>query len=233
MRKLNKYSYEEIKSAVEKSITIANVCRELNIGVKGGNYKTMKKYIEYYNIDTSHFQTKNAHLKGKFNFKKRIPLDDILIENSKYLNNTNLKNRLFDENLKLNICEVCGIDKWNNKRLVLQLDHINGINTDNRLENLRIICPNCHSQTDTFCGKQNSKKYLKEKEKLENNGKTIAQINKSLKDRRVERPDKEQLKKLIIENGFQGTGRIYKLDGNSIKKWCEQYNMSKYIKDYK
>ena len=83
--------------------------------------------------------------------RDKIPLKDILVENSSY-QSTKLKKRLVDEGIKKDYCEICGQgNTWNDKLLVLQLDHINGIHTDNRLENLRIVCPNCHTQTDTFC----------------------------------------------------------------------------------
>lgn len=83
--------------------------------------------------------------------RDKIPLKDILVENSTY-QSTKLKKRLVDEEIKQDRCEICGQgNTWNDKLLVLQLDHINGIHTDNRLENLRIVCPNCHTQTDTFC----------------------------------------------------------------------------------
>ena len=83
--------------------------------------------------------------------RDKIPLKDILVENSTY-QSTKLKKRLVDEGIKQDRCEICGQgNTWKDKLLVLQLDHINGIHTDNRLENLRIVCPNCHTQTDTFC----------------------------------------------------------------------------------
>lgn len=86
------------------------------------------------------------------NFGK-YPLNEILAGKYPQYKTGHLKRRLIEEGLKENRCEKCGIKEWNNKKIVCQLDHINGIPTDHRLENLRILCPNCHSQTDTFCGK--------------------------------------------------------------------------------
>lgn len=80
-----------------------------------------------------------------------IPLEQVLVEHSTYTNRQSLKRKLIKAGLKKNECEVCGNDpEWNGLPLVLQLDHINGVGDDNRIENLRIICPNCHTQTDTF-----------------------------------------------------------------------------------
>ena len=90
---------------------------------------------------------------GKSNSTK-YSLEEILVENSKYNNTTALKARLINEKRIEYKCAFCGnIGEWNGKKLVLVLDHINGNHTDNRIENLRLLCPNCHSQTDTFAGK--------------------------------------------------------------------------------
>jgi 5-methylcytosine-specific restriction endonuclease McrA len=75
-----------------------------------------------------------------------------------YKNTSSLKIRLYNEGLKTKQCEECGIVEWNGSEISFELDHINGVNNDNRIENLRILCPNCHSQTKTFRGK-NIKKY--------------------------------------------------------------------------
>jgi 5-methylcytosine-specific restriction endonuclease McrA len=84
-----------------------------------------------------------------------LPIEEFLTENSS-CSRTNLKRRLLREGLLENVCHICGqLPEWNGKPLVLQLDHINGISNDNRLENLRIICPHCHSQTENFAGKNN------------------------------------------------------------------------------
>jgi len=89
----------------------------------------------------------------EYNKQRQISLEDILVENSSYARH-NLKRRILQENLIEYKCSCCGIkDTWNEKKLVLQLDHINGVNNDHRLKNLRFLCPNCHSQQDTYAAK--------------------------------------------------------------------------------
>lgn len=76
-----------------------------------------------------------------------------MIKDFTYANISRLKERLIRANLLEYKCHKCGITEWQNEPIALQLDHINGINNDHRLENLRLLCPNCHSQTDTYAGK--------------------------------------------------------------------------------
>ena len=114
------------------------------------NKRTMnkiKKRIQDMKLDTSHFKC-----------QKIKNIEDVCIENGKY-HRGGLKRRLIKEKILEEKCYICNINNiWNNKKLVLQLDHINGNNKDNRLENLRMLCPNCHSQTETFGGRN---KYIK------------------------------------------------------------------------
>ena len=88
-----------------------------------------------------------------FKYKKPKKIEELCIKGGKY-HRGGLKRRLINSKLLNNVCDICGIDSiWNKKKLVLQLDHINGNNCDNRLENLRLLCPNCHSQTKTYGGR--------------------------------------------------------------------------------
>ena len=84
----------------------------------------------------------------------KYSLDEILVKNSSYMNIRSLKNRLIKEKRLEYKCTMCGnIGIWNGQKLSLQLDHINGIHNDHRIENLRFLCPNCHSTTETYAGK--------------------------------------------------------------------------------
>jgi hypothetical protein len=153
MRK-TKWTKEILEVAVKDSFSIATVLFKLGLKPTGGNYSHISKKLRNYGIDTSHF-TGQGHLKGKsHNWTTKIPLDNILIENSTYQRGS-LKRRLLKEARIKNICHLCGmLPNWNGKPLVLQLDHINGIWNDNRFDNLRLLCPNCHSQTKTFANRK-------------------------------------------------------------------------------
>ena len=142
---------DEIKQVVAKSKSIAEVCRNLGIKPNGGNYKTIHKEIKKYNIDTSHFTGQGWNVGLGFKPKKKRPLEEILTENSNY-QTFKLKNRLFEEGLKERRCECCNNTEWLNKPIALELHHIDGDNTNNKIENLQILCPNCHAQTDTYRG---------------------------------------------------------------------------------
>lgn len=140
-------------SAVVKSTSIRQVISKLNLIPAGGNYVQIKKYIDILKLNTDHFKGK-AWNKGLTGIGKyRMSLPDILKANSSF-QSFKLKKRLFAAKLKEPKCEMCGWAKRSEDGyLPLELDHINGNRKDNRLENLRILCPNCHSLQPTHRGR--------------------------------------------------------------------------------
>lgn len=149
-----KINEETLRKAVKDSISISEVFQKIGICNTGTAYKTLKRRFIDLKIDTSHFKGQGYLKDKKHNWTAKIPLKDILVKNSSYVSIPSLKRRIINEGLLQLKCSECQLGpQWNNKPLSLQLDHINGINDDHRLENLRLLCPNCHSQTDTFAGR--------------------------------------------------------------------------------
>lgn len=144
-----KWTTKELFQAIKISKTKADVLRSIGLTTRPGNYETLNKYIDNHNIDISHFNGK-AHGKSRPNKKS---LKDVMVEKSTY-SRSHLKTRIIKENILTYKCDECGLGPhWKNKKLVLILDHINGVKNDHRLENLRFLCPNCNSQQKTFCRK--------------------------------------------------------------------------------
>ena len=157
MPKKRSWSEIQLKNAVKNSKSYRNVIRTLGLSPTGGNYDQVKKYIKEYSLSTKHF-TGMLWSKGqKLPFRPVIDLKDILKENSDY-QSFKLKKRLFLVKLKEPKCEICGWAQISvDGRLPLELDHMNGNRHDNRLENLRILCPNCHSLQTTHRGRNTNR----------------------------------------------------------------------------
>ena len=147
-----KRSKEEYENAVKDALSIAQVCRNLGLKPIGGNYRIIKRALQEYDIDTSHFTGQGWNVGLKFNPNPPKSLDEILVENSTY-QSSKLKNKLLESGLKEYRCECCKNTEWNGKPIPLETHHINGDNTDNRIENIQLLCPNCHAQTDNYRGR--------------------------------------------------------------------------------
>lgn len=139
---------EEFRNIIASNYSYSDCLRALGLGTKGGSSTDiLKKRIKELNCSIDHFNREKAEANIKYDLK------DILIKDSSYLNIARLKKRLISQGILEYKCAICGLKEWQNKPISLQLDHINGNNNDHRIENLRLLCPNCHSQTITFAGK--------------------------------------------------------------------------------
>jgi hypothetical protein len=219
-----KYIYQKdiLSKVVKESKSISEVLEKIGLRKAGGNFAIINKYLSQYKIDTTHFIT-GGFKSGQIPINK-IPLDEILVENSSYSRN-NLKKRLYDSNILEKKCCLCGQDEnWNGMKISLILDHINGVHNDNRLENLRIVCPNCNAGLDTFAGRNSKNKrqdnFCQCGEKiLKNSSICVKCLGK--KKRKVERPTIDQLIKDVEDLGYLATGRKYGVSDNSIRKWLK------------
>ena len=222
------FNDEEFINIVKTSKSKKEICERLGLSYKGRNYSTVNRRIDKLNVDISHLN-KNYDKMRYINISNRKGLEEICIENSTY-NRGQLKKRLLNLGILKNKCYICGQEPfWNGKPMVLIIDHINGVSNDNRIENLRMVCPNCNSQLDTHCGK---------KKNFCECGKTIKVGNKYCKEclekhqksdklnlRKVERPTKEVLESEIKNANFSAVGRKYGVSGNSVKKWAKRYEI--------
>ena len=148
----HKRTKEEFENAAKQASSIAAMCRILGIKPSGGNYKLIHNAIAKYGISTGHFKGQGWNVNLKFKPFEAIPIEDVLVVDSSY-QSFKLKRRLLKEGIKENKCESCGLEEWLGGPIPLELHHINGNNRDNRLQNLLLLCPNCHAMTDSYRGK--------------------------------------------------------------------------------
>lgn len=169
VNKIDLLSDGEFIELVNNSSCISDILRTLGYSTNGNSWgnKIVKERMEklglkFNKINKNYFNKNNTPL----------PLEKVLTKDSEY-NRTKLKERLVKEGLKEYKCECCGITEWNGKPLALQLHHINGIHNDNRLENLQLLCPNCHSQTENFASKGRGTSIIRKADTLSEEDKNI------------------------------------------------------------
>ena len=211
---ISRYTKEELEEIVKNSTTYRDIICRLGYSCSSGsNHKTLKKYLELYNISTS-------HLTHKPNIIRNIIREEIFCENS-LVSQKKLIATIKAENLLPYKCAICGLEPmWNDKPLVLTLDHINGIHNDNREDNIRWVCPNCDRQLDTF-GMKNAKKLKKNQQII---ARAQTEINPCTLPTYL--PDRDILKQYLrnIQN-FSQIAKIYNVSDNMVRKWCKKLNL--------
>lgn len=218
-----------LTTAVAASFSYADVLRRLGRAMSGNNRPALKRAIDKFELSVSHFNIHKASVETKINKwpKNARPLTEILKINVHY-STSNLRIRLLKTGLLKNICSICSSPPiWNNKHLTLQLDHINGVRSDNRITNLRIVCPNCHTQTDTFAGKISKTidvlPTIRVKVKVRIRVNQIKKIKWPSSDILQEKLWAQPVSKLALELGVSGT---------AIKKHCTKLGISTPARGY-
>lgn len=194
------YTQEQFIEAVKNSYSFSGVCRILGITPKGGNLKTVKNKITQLELDTSHF-TGQRWNKGKTSEDhpsiKKKNITEILVKDSGWSSGS-LRKRLIKEGLKEAKCECCGRSEWLGVSIPLELHHINEIHTDNRLENLLILCPNCHAMTDSHINIEQLSA-LVERQEVEGRKIREALIAKLEKEKATGNPETRPINKEDVE----------------------------------
>ena len=214
---LQKTTKEQMEYILSSSKSMREVILKFNLSPNGsGGYRNVKKRITDLGIDIPKY---NYHGDGVN--RRKLKDCEIYTKHSTY-SRQSLKRRIIKDNLLEYKCTECGNNgQHNGKLLSLHLDHINGINDDNRLDNLRFLCPNCHSQTETYSGKSNKKLHLCECGNKKDKNSNECRECSSFKRRKVERPDVDTLIMEVKNTGYSATGRKYGVSDNTIRKWIK------------
>lgn len=138
-----KYTKELLEPLVKESFTVSDVVRKLNLKTKGGNHYHISRMIKYHNIDTSHFLGQGWSIGKELSIHK-TPIEEYL-SNKSYISSHRLKNKLFKEKIFEKKCYKCNLTEWFNEPISLELHHLDENRMNNSLDNLTILCPNCHA----------------------------------------------------------------------------------------
>jgi hypothetical protein len=233
-----RFTEVEVRAAVSASRSFAEALRRLGLGPSGGNWRTLQRRCREWSIATDHFDP-YASSRGR---RGQVPLESVLVAGSTY-SRWHLKRRLFEQGLKERRCELCGQGEvWQGRPMALIIDHINGTRDDHRLENLRIVCPNCAATLDTHCGRRNRLRPRRcEACRREFAPRSAAQRFCSRPCaaqrerprgprpdlRKVERPPYDELLAELRASSWTAVARRYGVSDSAVRKWVKAYESAR------
>ena len=210
--KVYKLNNKEFEDLIKSSFSSSECLRKLKLSTEGSaSRRALNKRIKELVLDTSHFKVGGYSTSNK---NSNYTLEKILVQNSSYSSTSSLKIKLLKENLLSYECNICQLKEWNSKPISLQLDHVNGVNNDNRIENLRLLCPNCHSQTETYAGRNKAKKLKIEKV-----------VTKKLRPTKIVWPSNEELAILVFQKPLMHLSKDLGVSDVAIKRHCIKNNI--------
>jgi hypothetical protein len=226
------FSRDQITEAVFSSRSRTEALGKLGLNQKASNsYRVLRYYTELYELDDSHYEGRERFKNERI--REAIPLSDILAGKHPLFSTNSLKRKLVNENVFGWKCSECELTEWRGKPIPLDLDHINGVSHDHRLENLRLLCRNCHAQTPNFCGKNTKRAKFKAVE-TENGIALEPRVKRNhaeyVADQRVKYVDRQQHLIPLVENSgidFSRQGWVSKVapiigkHHQKIRKWME------------
>lgn len=221
---------ETFKKAVQEGSSYVGIARKLgNFSSRGGIQ--VKKRIDLLGLS---FETEHP---------RRLPDHKYYVKGID--RHSGLRDRVLKDNFMPYTCCLCGIEPiWNGMSLTLELDHVDGDSSNNIKSNLRWLCPNCHTQTDTYGSKngKSSRSYIRIrtclhcKTKFETNNRTKKYCSSDCRTKATRKQlpvTKEELHNLLTKGSFTSVGSKFGVSDNSIRQWCVRYGMSTHAKDYK
>lgn len=216
------WSKEYLQDIIKLSYSMTDILNQIGIPARSGNFSTLQRKIKKYNINISHFdpQKSSANLARKTNGP--VQLQDVLNGLRPNYSTINLKQRLYNEGIKEKKCEHCKNTQWMGTEIPLELNHKDGNNKNHKLENLEILCSNCHAQTPTYRSK-NKNFRIRTYERVKK-----VKIKKLVgRQRKVLRPTKEKLYELLWTMPTTKIGEQFNVTDNCIARWAKEYNLQK------
>ena len=220
--KLDKLTKTELHQYIVSSTTVGEVLLKVGLEPKGNNHNTLYRYIRIHELlnELKELRERSKNKKvARMNDIRSTPNTLLFIENCKSTRKS-VKNRIIKDNLLPYKCAKCGnIGEWQGEKLILQLEHKNGVSNDNRLENLEFLCPNCHAQTETYSGR--NMQGIKERNKCKEQRKKV--IRQKQLDLIEERRKLLETIDMSVYGWVQKVADEWGVSHTTVRRWIKRF----------